>query len=130
MVCENKLYFCLKILVPGLTQTNLFELKPYTSLYLQEPKNSLTPSLNQCSFSIICIPDVKIKFIQFVLVSELSFPMGGCSAFLQNLCFVFFAPPYPGSLAANLRHRPLLAPEPRHLCHDQSQGRVDQRLEI
>ena len=66
MNCENKAYFCFGIETPDLTETNLLDLKPYTSIYLQQLRKLSDSFFSPVQFPYTCIPAVNIKLIQFV----------------------------------------------------------------
>ena len=127
MVCKNKPYFCFEILVPELTHTNLFKVETWDLNLSWRTSNVLWLFSISSAVSIICIPSVQIKLIQFVL-SEFSF-YGGMFCIFAKFAFLYFRPTLP-----RIFWRPTCGiarswrPKLRHLWHSRSSGRVEQKL--
>ena len=103
LFCENKDMFLFCNLIPALTWTNMFELKPKTQFVF-----STLPTLIifQClSFETAQFPSIQTAFLMYIYkfwssphqLLELIFQWGGVLHSVEICIFVFFTPPYHGS---------------------------------
>ena len=103
LFCENKDMFLFCNLIPALTWTNMFELKPETQFVFFNTSNTYNFSMpilwnSAVSFHTNCIPDLYICLIQSIPdYWSLFSNRGGVLHSIEICIFCVFIPPYHGS---------------------------------
>ena len=110
MVCKNKLYFCLEILVPDLTHTNLFKVETWNLNLSWRTSNVLWLFYFTVQFPYSAFLVYKLSWFSSCYLNPVSY--GGMFRISTKICFfIFLSHPTQDLLAANVRHSPFLAPK-------------------